>query len=157
MILPLTFLGGVFYSVDRLPAPWHEISHANPIFYLVNAVRYGFLGTSDVSFVLVAGGDGRARGGHGGVELMAVSDRAPAQALKTRAGYRSSSVAITSLQFGAAIAGTIFDEIGAGGDVAAALGLRRGDPAGDLAPVAARATRRATCGSSRSSGSCWAR
>jgi ABC-2 type transport system permease protein len=49
VILPLSFLGGVFYSVDRLPAPWHEISHANPIFYLLNAVRYGFLGTSDVS------------------------------------------------------------------------------------------------------------
>jgi ABC-2 type transport system permease protein len=49
VILPLTFLGGVFYSVDTLPAPWHEISHANPIFYLLNAVRYGFLGTSDVS------------------------------------------------------------------------------------------------------------
>ena len=46
VILPLTFLGGVFYSVDRLPSPWHEISHANPIFYLVSAVRYGFLGTS---------------------------------------------------------------------------------------------------------------
>jgi ABC-2 type transport system permease protein len=52
VILPLTFLGGVFYSVDRLPAPWHEVSHANPIFYLLNAVRYGFLGTSDVSVVL---------------------------------------------------------------------------------------------------------
>ena len=55
VILPLTFLGGVFYSVDRLPAPWHEISHANPIFYLLNAVRYGFLGTSDVSVVLSLG------------------------------------------------------------------------------------------------------
>ena len=52
VILPLTFLGGVFYSVDRLPSPWHEISHANPIFYLLNAVRYGFLGTSDVSVAL---------------------------------------------------------------------------------------------------------
>jgi ABC-2 type transport system permease protein len=52
VILPLTFLGGVFYSVDSLPSPWHEISHANPIFYLVQAVRYGFLGTSDVSVVL---------------------------------------------------------------------------------------------------------
>ncbi|MCW3007913.1 MAG: type transporter [Solirubrobacterales bacterium] len=49
VILPLTFLGGVFYSVDSLPSPWHEISHANPIFYLVQAVRYGFLGHSDVS------------------------------------------------------------------------------------------------------------
>ncbi len=37
IILPLTFLGGVFYSVDRLPSPWQEISHANPIFYLVEA------------------------------------------------------------------------------------------------------------------------
>jgi ABC-2 type transport system permease protein len=49
VILPLTFLGGVFYSVGRLPSPWHELSHANPIFYLVSAVRYGFLGTSDVN------------------------------------------------------------------------------------------------------------
>jgi ABC-2 type transport system permease protein len=48
-ILPLTFLGGVFYSVDVLPSPWEEISHVNPIFFLVQAVRYGFLGTSDVS------------------------------------------------------------------------------------------------------------
>ena len=52
VILPLTFLGGVFYSVDVLPAPWHELSHLNPIFYLLNAVRYGFLGTSDVSVAL---------------------------------------------------------------------------------------------------------
>jgi len=55
VILPLTFLGGVFYSVDRLPSPWHEISHLNPIFYLLNAVRYGFLGTSDVSVLLSLG------------------------------------------------------------------------------------------------------
>jgi ABC-2 type transport system permease protein len=55
LILPLTFLGGVFYSVDRLPSPWHEISHANPIFYLVNAMRYGFLGTADVSVALSLG------------------------------------------------------------------------------------------------------
>ena len=49
VILPLSFLGGVFYSIDSLPSPWQELSHANPIFYLINAVRYGFLGTSDVS------------------------------------------------------------------------------------------------------------
>jgi ABC-2 type transport system permease protein len=48
LILPLSFLGGVFYSVDLLPSPWQEISHVNPIFFLINAVRYGFLGTSDV-------------------------------------------------------------------------------------------------------------
>ena len=55
VILPLTFVGGVFYSVDVLPSPWEEISHANPIFYMVNAVRYGFLGTSDVSVWLSFG------------------------------------------------------------------------------------------------------
>jgi ABC-2 type transport system permease protein len=55
VILPLTFLGGVFYSVDRLPSPWEQISHANPIFYLVNAMRYGFLGTADVSVALSLG------------------------------------------------------------------------------------------------------
>jgi ABC-2 type transport system permease protein len=48
LIVPLSFLGGVFYSVSVLPSPWRELSHANPIFYLVQAVRYGFLGASDV-------------------------------------------------------------------------------------------------------------
>ena len=52
VILPLTFLGGVFYSVDTLGQPWEAVSHANPIFYLVQAVRYGFLGSSDVSVAL---------------------------------------------------------------------------------------------------------
>jgi ABC-2 type transport system permease protein len=55
VILPLSFLGGVFYSVDTLPSPWHEVSHVNPIFYLLNAVRYGFLGTSDISVALSLG------------------------------------------------------------------------------------------------------
>lgn len=49
VILPLVFVGGVFYSVDVLPSPWHELSHVNPLFYLVNAIRFGFLGDSDVS------------------------------------------------------------------------------------------------------------
>ena len=48
VILPLSFLGGVFYSVDLLPSPWEEVSHINPIFFLINTIRYGFLGTSDV-------------------------------------------------------------------------------------------------------------
>jgi len=52
VILPLSFLGGVFYSIDSLPSPWQEISHANPIFYLINALRAGFLGTADVSVAL---------------------------------------------------------------------------------------------------------
>jgi ABC-2 type transport system permease protein len=55
VILPLTFVGGVFYSVNVLPSPWHELSHFNPVFYLVNAVRFGFLGQSDVSVWLSLG------------------------------------------------------------------------------------------------------
>jgi ABC-2 type transport system permease protein len=55
LIVPLSFLGGVFYSVSTLPAPWSEVSHANPIFYLVQAVRYGFLGTSDVPIGIALG------------------------------------------------------------------------------------------------------
>jgi ABC-2 type transport system permease protein len=55
VILPLAFVGGVFYSVDVLPAPWHELSHFNPVFYLVNAVRFGFLGEADVSIWLSLG------------------------------------------------------------------------------------------------------
>jgi ABC-2 type transport system permease protein len=55
VILPLTFVGGVFYSVNVLPSPWHELSHVNPLFYLINAVRFGFLGESDVSVWLSLG------------------------------------------------------------------------------------------------------
>lgn len=49
VILPLAFVGGVFYSVSLLPSPWQELSHFNPVFYLVQAMRFGFLGQSDVS------------------------------------------------------------------------------------------------------------
>jgi ABC-2 type transport system permease protein len=55
LIVPLSFLGGVFYSVSVLPSPWREVSHANPIFYLVQAVRFGFLGSSDVPVGLALG------------------------------------------------------------------------------------------------------
>jgi ABC-2 type transport system permease protein len=55
VILPLSFLGGVFYSVDLLPSPWHELSHVNPVFFIINAVRYGFLGTSDVPIGIALG------------------------------------------------------------------------------------------------------
>src|SRR5215211_7402151 len=48
VILPASFLGGVFYSVEKLPSPWQEISHLNPLYYLIDAVRHGFLGQSDV-------------------------------------------------------------------------------------------------------------
>ena len=55
VILPLVFVGGVFYSIDVLPSPWEELSHVNPVFYLVNGVRFGFLGESDVSVWLSLG------------------------------------------------------------------------------------------------------
>jgi ABC-2 type transport system permease protein len=48
VLTPLTYLGGVFYSVDLLGQPWRTISLANPILYMVNAFRYGVLGVSDV-------------------------------------------------------------------------------------------------------------
>jgi ABC-2 type transport system permease protein len=55
LILPLVFVGGVFYSVDSLASPWQELSHFNPLFYLVNAVRFGFLGISDANVALCLG------------------------------------------------------------------------------------------------------
>ena len=47
VLTPLIYLGGVFYSVQLLPTFWQFVSGLNPIFYMVNAFRYGFLGTSD--------------------------------------------------------------------------------------------------------------
>ena len=55
VILPLAFVGGTFYSIEVLPSPWEEISHFNPVFYLVQAVRFGFLGECDVSIWLALG------------------------------------------------------------------------------------------------------
>lgn len=51
VLTPLTYLGGVFYSVDMLPGFWQSISLANPILYMVNALRYGMLGVSDINIV----------------------------------------------------------------------------------------------------------
>jgi ABC-2 type transport system permease protein len=48
IILPLTFLSGVFYSIHSLPPFWQWLSHLNPIFYMVDGFRYGFFGASDV-------------------------------------------------------------------------------------------------------------
>ena len=52
VLTPLTYLGGVFYSIDLLPEPFRTLSLFNPILYMVNAFRYGFLGFSDVNIVL---------------------------------------------------------------------------------------------------------
>ncbi|MEO9079410.1 MAG: ABC transporter permease, partial [Rhodanobacter sp.] len=49
IITPLTYLGGVFFSINMLGEPWRAMSLANPILYMVNAFRYGILGISDVS------------------------------------------------------------------------------------------------------------
>jgi ABC-2 type transport system permease protein len=66
IIMPMTFLSGVFYSVHSLPAFWQGVSHLNPFFYMIDGFRHGFFGQSDVSpwislgvvgtaFVIVAG------------------------------------------------------------------------------------------------------
>ena len=49
VLTPLTYLGGVFFSTSLLSPFWQSVAHANPILYMVNAFRYGMLGTSDVS------------------------------------------------------------------------------------------------------------
>ncbi len=60
VLTPLTYLGGVFYSVNMLPPFWQKVSYFNPILYMINAFRFGTLGTSDVpvhislSFIIVA-------------------------------------------------------------------------------------------------------
>lgn len=48
VLTPLTYLGGVFYSISLLPPLWQKVSMANPILYMVNAFRYGILGASDI-------------------------------------------------------------------------------------------------------------
>jgi ABC-2 type transport system permease protein len=49
LIMPLTFLSGVFYSIKSLPEFWRGLSHFNPIFYMIDGFRHGFFGQSDVS------------------------------------------------------------------------------------------------------------
>ena len=49
VIVPMTFLSGVFYSVQSLPPVWRAVSHLNPFFYMIDGFRHGFFGTSDVS------------------------------------------------------------------------------------------------------------
>lgn len=49
VLTPLTYLGGVFYSIHMLPTFWQKVSYLNPMLYMVNAFRYGMLGVSDIS------------------------------------------------------------------------------------------------------------
>ena len=55
VIMPLSFLSGVFYSIHSLPPFWQKVSHLNPFFYMIDGFRYGFFGTGDISpFVSLA-------------------------------------------------------------------------------------------------------
>ena len=49
IVMPMTFLSGVFYSIHSLPEFWQRVSHLNPFFYMIDGFRYGFFGVSDVS------------------------------------------------------------------------------------------------------------
>jgi ABC-2 type transport system permease protein len=49
VVMPMTFLSGVFYSIHSLPAFWQAVSHLNPFFYMIDGFRHGFFGVSDVS------------------------------------------------------------------------------------------------------------
>jgi len=51
VLTPLTYLGGVFYSISLLPEFWQTVSLANPVLYMVNAFRFGLLGVSDISML----------------------------------------------------------------------------------------------------------
>lgn len=51
VLTPLTYLGGIFYSIDMLPPFWQHVSLINPILYMINAFRFGLLGASDISVV----------------------------------------------------------------------------------------------------------
>jgi len=55
VIMPLTFLGGAFYSIDMLPEPWHTISLFNPVVYLISGFRWSFYGVADVNVVVSLG------------------------------------------------------------------------------------------------------
>lgn len=55
LIMPLTMLSGVFYSIHSLPVFWQGVSHFNPVFYMIDGFRYGFFGVSDVSPVVSLG------------------------------------------------------------------------------------------------------
>jgi ABC-2 type transport system permease protein len=52
VLQPMTYLGGVFFSVGLLPGLWEQVALGNPILYMVNALRYGMLGITDVSLGL---------------------------------------------------------------------------------------------------------
>ena len=56
ILTPMTYLGGVFYSISLLPPFWQAVSQLNPILYMVNAFRYGILGVSDINIYVALSG-----------------------------------------------------------------------------------------------------
>ena len=52
VVMPMTFLSGTFYLVDKLPEPFRTASHFNPFFYLIDGFRYGFIGHADGSIAI---------------------------------------------------------------------------------------------------------
>jgi ABC-2 type transport system permease protein len=69
IIMPMTFLSGVFYSIGSLPPFWQTVSHINPFFYMIDGFRYGFFGVSDASPWLSLGIVGAALALAGGVAV----------------------------------------------------------------------------------------
>jgi ABC-2 type transport system permease protein len=65
VVMPMTFLSGVFYSIHSLPPFWQTVSHFNPFFYMIDGFRYGFFGVSDVSPWVSLGVVGAATAGVG--------------------------------------------------------------------------------------------
>jgi ABC-2 type transport system permease protein len=69
VVMPMTFLSGVFYSIHSLPTFWQGVSHLNPFFYMIDGFRFGFFGVSDVSPWLSLGVVGAALGAVSAVAL----------------------------------------------------------------------------------------
>ena len=69
LIMPMTMLSGVFYSIQSLPPFWQKVSHLNPFFYMIDGFRYGFFGVSDVSPWLSLGIVGGAMLAVGGIAV----------------------------------------------------------------------------------------
>ena len=55
VLTPLVYLGGVFYSIHQLPEWWQTLTYTNPLFYLINGFRYGFLGSADIALWISTG------------------------------------------------------------------------------------------------------
>ena len=87
LIMPLTFLSGVFYSTHTLPPIWREVSRLNPFFYMIDGFRYGFFGMSDVSPLASFGDRRRFFRGAGGDRRAPAGERLQAASLNIQGGF----------------------------------------------------------------------